>query len=690
MTIIYRPYIVPKDLTNTPTGLAGVEGSPRETVIELSWNSITDKNGAYPAGYKLYRDNVLIQTLDHTTLAYIDTGLVEATGYNYQIGTSDRFGYISTLSSNVRVITYDATAPSVPTNLTVVAGTDPDTELDISWTASTDNSGRVWSYLIYRDDVLVQTVSGSPIATSWSDTGLDEQTVYDYQVLAKDETGNESAKTAITSGGTTDSAWVAEAIGMDAAEVSMTHNLGSGVSANKFLLYSVWTRNDYQGNQQQIVYQQLSDGSIELNTTDNVSIKFKLRTTSFVTILAFEVTDSTSPSIPATPKEAWTHYLLSIDMDSQVNSRLFINDEEYAISWDTFDTGTNIPWDVFTSVKYLFPANYPLFRVEYDNAELYLTNEYLDLSVEANRRKFINADGTPPPLGVDGRLPTFTQPLLYMSGDATVWNAGTNKGSAANLTTTGTFTDSTYEPVLAADHVPLYQPNAVDLNGNMYKSAAPALGSPVSGGWTLSMWVYGGLGFTSTYRPLVSFSETTNFVSTRFQIGQKDGDFVFYMRNLAGTVVTDIETTGNDANMAPSQWHHLYMRGTSTGVIELKIDGANPSGWLNRGGTADNVDLTRSDWYIMANGNSGSLANDVAEFWFDTGTGAAIGSFYKSESGGHPIDLGSDGSNPTGESPLIFYAGDASVWNTGTNLGTGGDFTASGTVTNSTNEPVEN
>jgi hypothetical protein len=46
-----------------------------------------------------------------------------------------------------------------------------------------------------------------------------------------------------------------------------------------------------------------------------------------------------------------------------------------------------------------------------------------------------------------------------------------------------------------------------------------------------------------------------------------------------------------------------------------------------------------------------------------------------------PSQIGSDGSGPTGTAPLIYFTGEASVWNAGTNLGTGGSFTATGTFT---------
>lgn len=55
-------------------------------------------------------------------------------------------------------------------------------------------------------------------------------------------------------------------------------------------------------------------------------------------------------------------------------------------------------------------------------------------------------------------------------------------------------------------------------------------------------------------------------------------------------------------------------------------------------------------------------------------------------SGGHPQDLGSDGSNPGGGTPEIFFHGNAA--NFGTNRGTGGAFTTNGTLTTAATQPT--
>lgn len=78
---------------------------------------------------------------------------------------------------------------------------------------------------------------------------------------------------------------------------------------------------------------------------------------------------------------------------------------------------------------------------------LYFTDEYIDLTVAANRRKFSNSDGTPADLGADGSIPTGTAAKIFMNGNATYWNAGTNGGTGGAFTMTGSVADSSNEPV---------------------------------------------------------------------------------------------------------------------------------------------------------------------------------------------------------------------------------------------------
>jgi len=86
----------------------------------------------------------------------------------------------------------DTSPPSVPTNLTATAAGS--TQINLSWTASTDNVGVV-GYQIFRDTVPVDITP----STSYSDTGLTASTAYSYTVIALDAADNVSEDSNVAS-----------------------------------------------------------------------------------------------------------------------------------------------------------------------------------------------------------------------------------------------------------------------------------------------------------------------------------------------------------------------------------------------------------------------------------------------------------------------------------------------------------
>ena len=115
----------------------------------------------------------------------------------------DAAGNVSAQSAAANATTQaapDTTEPSTPAGLTATAISS--TQIDLSWTASTDNIA-VTGYRIYRAGIQIGT---SP-TTTYSDTSLTPATAYSYTVAAHDAAGNVSAQssaanTTTPSGGT--------------------------------------------------------------------------------------------------------------------------------------------------------------------------------------------------------------------------------------------------------------------------------------------------------------------------------------------------------------------------------------------------------------------------------------------------------------------------------------------------------
>lgn len=141
----------------------------------------------------------------------------------------------------------------------------------------------------------------------------------------------------------------------------------------------------------------------------------------------------------------WYHIIASWDL-STTTYQLYINDTVDSVTPSTI-TNDNIDYTVtdFTLMYNKFPS--PANFIDADISEFWFDDSYIDISTTTNRRKFITASGTPENVGSDGSTPTGTSPLIYFSGVASTWNAGTNSGAGGNFTMTGAVADSANEPV---------------------------------------------------------------------------------------------------------------------------------------------------------------------------------------------------------------------------------------------------
>jgi chitodextrinase len=165
-----------------PTDLIGIAASSAQ--VNLSWTASSDNVGV--AGYEIYRDGALIASTTGTGTGYSDTTATASTTHSYQVKALDAAGNRSGFSNTATVTTPDppdTTPPSIPTDL--AANASRSTQVDLSWTASTDNTG-VTGYEVFRDGVSIGSASG----TGYADTTVSESTSYTYRVRARDTANN--------------------------------------------------------------------------------------------------------------------------------------------------------------------------------------------------------------------------------------------------------------------------------------------------------------------------------------------------------------------------------------------------------------------------------------------------------------------------------------------------------------------
>lgn len=142
--------------------------------------------------------------------------------------------------------------------------------------------------------------------------------------------------------------------------------------------------------------------------------------------------------------DGWVHALASWDQASGGARQFYKNDVSgvnvYSNSDDTID---------YTDGS----SGYNGFSVNGSGAQKFngdiadfwfMPGVHIDLSVEANRRKFIDANGKPVNLGSDGSTPTGSAPPIFLSGATGSWH--TNKGSGGGFTLNGTLATASTSP----------------------------------------------------------------------------------------------------------------------------------------------------------------------------------------------------------------------------------------------------
>jgi len=168
----------------------------------------------------------------------------------------------------------------------------------------------------------------------------------------------------------------------------------------------------------------------------------------------------------------------------------------------------------------------------------------------------------------------------------------------------------------------------------------------------------------------------------------RNGSNVFRLagRNASNTLILNV--LSNTTYTASSSWIHILASwNLATPEAYLYINNADDEA-AGSTETDDTIDYTHSEWAVGAT-DSGTFKFDgcISELWFeDTFIDITQASNRaKFISGGKPVNLGADGSIPTGASPLIYAPdGDPS-----TNAGTGGNFTITGTLSGCSTSPSD-
>lgn len=171
----------------------------------------------------------------------------------------------------------------------------------------------------------------------------------------------------------------------------------------------------------------------------------------FLSPLRFRVTDGGSRSLTINgdsnyTDDAWHSILWSWSTNFSAGNKichLYVDD--IASSGTKSDPSTAFNVDYTQPDWMIGHQSAGLNKYAGDLAQFYFApGQFLDFSIEANRRKFITASNKPVNLGATGALPTGSQPIIFL--DNPFSSFGTNKGSGGNFTVTGALTAASTTP----------------------------------------------------------------------------------------------------------------------------------------------------------------------------------------------------------------------------------------------------
>jgi glucose/arabinose dehydrogenase len=160
--------------------------------VTFAWDASTDNVAV--TNYDVFHDGQLIKTVNGSTTSTSLT-VVPTVTWGLYVQARDAAGNVSQASATVSITPppcgSDTQPPTNPTNL---KGSAVNTNVSLTWTASTDNV-QVIAYDIFRNGAQVGSVTGvvgTPPGTSFTDGGLAPNTTFQYFVIARDSAGNKS------------------------------------------------------------------------------------------------------------------------------------------------------------------------------------------------------------------------------------------------------------------------------------------------------------------------------------------------------------------------------------------------------------------------------------------------------------------------------------------------------------------
>lgn len=361
----------------------------------------------------------------------------------------------------------------------------------------------------------------------------------------------------------------------------------NGVADGKSFTASVWIKYEGYPGQMEVLTNQT--GKLDMfwhGTLHNFHVLLRNSSSSIIAQVAC------GPVYPTVGQ--WYNYLISFDLTNPAKRFCYVNDVSdltiYTYNDDVINYNIASPvWRVGGSVDGPVTDKFKGYI-----GDLWVDfNRYIDFSIEANRRKFITADGRPVYLGADGSGPTGTAPMIFLSGNVSNWH--TNKGTGGGFTVSGSLTAADNNPGLPPLGVPPFTP----ARGNCTTSDGGPLGVAqvfdLHDGNIIGLWYQRNILFATEYADGTSAYRWNGtgleFLANTPKIGAVaegiwgDGDYIYVgdigtlsVYSFDGNDFTLIDSIATNAAEARGVWGdgtYIYVANGSAGISAFTFDGTN-------------------------------------------------------------------------------------------------------------------
>lgn len=367
-------------------------------------------------------------------------------------------------------------------------------------------------------------------------------------------------------------------------------------------------------------------------------------------------------------------FTVSFDLSSASLRHVYINGLSDAGTWSTY-TNQDIQLNITSNAQYLVGCKYGSGSfVNGRLGDVFFHTSYIDLSVQANREKFVTGtgiDAKPVDLGANGEKPFGTPPPIYlpMYGN----NAGKNYGTGGDFTVNS-------GPFPGARGPNEFWGNKADFNGATGYLARNGGLSGASDGKTFS------LSFFISPDVLTG----SQFVLFPFDSGGNRGGVI-----VTSTVIRIIFNNGTSTLLDVSFTH-----GMSAGLLYHFCCAVDLSSTAKRPAFINGVQVSGqtwaayvnaiipfssglfSSWAIGSANGAAFLDGKLSEFYFTTDYidfSQEANRLKFRDAFGNPVALLPQIEAGEIPNPAIYMRFDPA--NFGKNYGTGGDFTVNGTIT---------